>query len=144
MNYSIINFKQHQKCPIINGVLYCDGVIQDFDIIDESMPPLLKVGGKLKLEDIEELYWADCSILDTCSNDTLNVEALCGEGDEGAEGYVALVDQDSGSLIWIAFFTCSNPFCNIVIQDKEIIAKNNLDNIWRFPIESPESFFIES
>jgi hypothetical protein len=61
--------------------------------------------------------------------------AICGEGQMGNEGFVALVRGET--LIWSAFFTISNPFYEIKRIGSVIIAKSTHGVFWEFPISAP-------
>jgi hypothetical protein len=62
-------------------------------------------------------------------------QVVCGEGEMGNEGFVALVNADI--LIWSAFFTVSNPFYEVKRSGDSIIAKSTHDVLWEFPISAP-------
>ena len=65
----------------------------------------------------------------------INCHAICGEGQMGNEGFVALVKAEI--LIWSAFFTISNPFYDVARIGDFIIAKSTHDIFWEFPIVEP-------
>lgn len=67
-------------------------------------------------------------------------EVLCGEGSSGSEGFVA-ASGDKG-IFWIAFFSDSNPFMSAKVVGETIFVTNNLDEVWQFPIYSPQDFHI--
>lgn len=66
-----------------------------------------------------------------------NLRAIGGEGGNGSDGFVAAVEARSGVLLWIAFFTQSNPFVSVELRGSDILATTNLDTHWRFPLDSP-------
>lgn len=61
--------------------------------------------------------------------------AICGEGQMGNEGFVALIKGET--LIWSAFFTISNPFYEVKRIGDVIIAKSTHDVFWELPILEP-------
>lgn len=65
----------------------------------------------------------------------IDCHAICGEGQMGNEGFVALVRGDT--LMWSAFFTLSNPFYEITRRGDSIIAKSTHQIFWEFPIFEP-------
>ena len=65
----------------------------------------------------------------------IDCHVICGEGQMGNEGFVALVKGEI--LIWSAFFTISNPFYEVKRIGNVIIAKSTHDIFWEFPIFEP-------
>lgn len=64
-----------------------------------------------------------------------NSYAICGEGEMGNEGFVAVVNDEG--LVWAGFFTSSNPFHEVEVDDDCIVAKTTHNTIWRFPLSTP-------
>jgi len=56
----------------------------------------------------------------------------------GADGFVAVLRLDNGEIVWIAFFTRSNPFEEIQLVEDQVMARTNLGMWWQFPLHSPE------
>ena len=67
-------------------------------------------------------------------------EVLCGEGSSGSEGFVCVSGDDG--IFWIAFFSDSNPFMKAKVVGEMILVTNNLDEIWQFPLYSPQDFHV--
>jgi hypothetical protein len=64
-----------------------------------------------------------------------------GEGAMGNEGFISLLNQDL-SFIWGLFMTFSNPICEIVIENQNIIASSNNDFKIVINIEMPQNIYI--
>jgi hypothetical protein len=65
------------------------------------------------------------------------IQALCGEGSYGGDGFVCATECDA--VLWIAFFTYSNPFIYVEQLGGCLIARNSCDERWSFPIDSPQN-----
>lgn len=69
----------------------------------------------------------------------LDIEVSCGECcASGQNGFVAVTRLSSGDLIWLVFFTESNPFEHAEIQDDFVVAKSTAGHVYRFSFSSPE------
>lgn len=65
-----------------------------------------------------------------------NMEAVCGEGAMGNEGFVSVLSQ--GLLLWSAFFTTSNPFYKLRLgHDGTLITVSTHEVEWHFPLDAP-------
>ncbi|MET1080001.1 MAG: hypothetical protein ABWY06_18460 [Pseudomonas sp.] len=69
-------------------------------------------------------------------------KAICGEGSWGSDGFVVVLD-DKDHIVWVAAFECSNPFIQLIHRGDELIAVNNNDERWAFPLSNPDSFYID-
>lgn len=61
---------------------------------------------------------------------------IAGEGSEGCEGFVTLLDAD-GPVLWIAFFHDSNPFEKARCCAGTVVAENNLGERWTIDAAQP-------
>lgn len=136
-------FVEYQEYPSINGIVYPDGGIQliqiesDWDAKDKY---------KYELGDyvsVEQLHWNDCAILFRKKFPSRQIEVLCGEGDYGSDGFVAVISNKNSELLWVAFFECSNPFNNVDVEGSNLLAWSTNDTIWQFPIDSPSDLSIQ-
>ncbi len=127
------------KVAIINGVMESSGVIHL--IAPGGQPRSLPL--KLRIESIcsdEILANASCTsvaVMDEISNSDLGIRVVVGECGMGADGFVAVEELNTKQLRWIAFFDFANPFQSVSIQDKFILATNNLNEEWQFAVERP-------
>lgn len=145
----LIDFKDHQQCPYINGISYADEQIQLMELVVNKTKPVtfdIIVGIKTSVAELEasgKMLWGDCIIEDEFSSEEEKITVLCGEGNLGSDGFVALMN-DQGKLKWIAFFDCSNPFIQLKFIDKVVFAETSLGHIWKFPINTPHLLTIEN
>lgn len=102
-------------------------------LADTSVASILKYGDDpwVQVTQLASLDWSS------------DVRIACGEGAMGNEGYVAAVNRVEGSLIWVLFSTCSNPFISAARDGEEIVVEGGYDQVWRIPFEMPENLVIE-
>jgi hypothetical protein len=97
----------------------------------------------VELERSGKLFWSDAIILgETLSFDGM-VTAVCGEGDHGSDGFVAVLSAESRKLLWLAAFDCSNPFDSVEFIGAAVYAQSTLGKVWRFPLAEPCNFTVE-
>ena len=143
------DFGDHQECPSIDGIVFPTGEIQQIDVDVDWGPPVsyrLKLGTKTTVNELknnQQLYWSDCAILARMIDKEGQIEVVAGESDHGSDGFVAVMSNKSKNLKWIAFFTCSNPFSKLEINNNQILATSTLGTTWIFSIKEPESVVIK-
>ncbi|SIN81915.1 hypothetical protein SAMN05444166_1079 [Singulisphaera sp. GP187] len=140
-----------ENCPIIDGIVFGDGRIKQLFAVrnkqvNEGPGMKIQPGGWMTLADLQkkgQLDWT--GILDLCVAEDLarGIRILGGEGGYGADGFVANIRSDSGEIVWIAFFTSSNPFEEVQIHSDHVLARTNLDMWWRFPLDAPEEVTLQ-
>jgi hypothetical protein len=135
-----------ERCPIIDGIVFGDGRVRRIatpwrqgksgrlEIVIEpvgwtSLAELAKTG---------ELQWTGIISLSEAIDLARNIRILGGEGGLGGDGFVANVRNDDGMVVWIAFFTSSNPFEVVQIHGDHVLAKTNLGTWWHFPVDAPD------
>ncbi len=96
----------------------------------------------MELEKNQKLFWSDCTILNRIIDDERQIEVLAGESDYGSDGFVAVLSNKSKKLKWIAFFSSSNPFSRLEIENNQILAKSTSGFSWIFPIDMPEAVVV--
>ncbi len=112
----LLNFIDHQKSPLINGVVFPDGVVQIVNIAVSWESPVNYIftrGPITSLENLskeKEIAWINCAILVNLVDESLGIDFLAGEADQGSDGFLAAIDHNDRKLLWLAFFDCSNPF----------------------------------
>jgi hypothetical protein len=113
----------------------------------KSLSTSVSVAGESTLDSIlasEEDPWVDLTECDSKNFEDKNIRLSCGEGAMGNEGYVAVSDLNTKRLIWMAFFTCSNPLTEIKFENETIIAENTYEQEWVFPVLNPEALTIRA
>ena len=102
-----------------------------------------KVGKEtLDQESISEVGYNDCIVLLEALSHRWNLKVLCGEGDYGSDGFIALLDLELNTLKWLAFFENSNPFENVEIHYDHLVGITNLHYRWRFNLKNPQQLDI--
>jgi hypothetical protein len=136
-----------ERCPLINGIVFGDGRVKlvsaDWRKQENGRLGLvLEPSGWTTLAELHrrgELRWTEtmgslCEAVDP----TRNIQVQVGEGALGSQGFVACLRNDSGEIMWIAFFDSSNPFEVVQVHDDRVLAKTNLGTWWQFPLDSPD------
>jgi hypothetical protein len=141
-----------EQCPIIDGIIFSDGRLRLMTVewvrgqagrLELSVSP----GGWTSVAELasnSRLQWT--GIIPLCNTEDLarKLRVIGGEGGLGSDGFVAVTSADNGAIVWIAFFNGSNPFEAIEIIGDWIVAKTNLQTVWRFPIGCPENVTLKS
>ncbi|MEO6315867.1 MAG: hypothetical protein ABIU63_17750 [Chitinophagaceae bacterium] len=146
---NMLTFVDHLECPTVNGIIYPSGIIQLVDAKSEwSHSEAIKLvpAGQTsiaKLEENDNLEWNSCAVLDRTVNEKENLEVLTGECAFGSEGFVALLEFTTQKLIWLAFFTDSNPFIHPRIERGLVYATSTLNCKWRFDFKEPANIQVE-
>lgn len=138
------------KCPDMNGILFASGKIAWINVSFNTLSGgrtifRLEAPKLMHLSDLAregDLRWVRLLPLDEVIEERRQIRVVCGEGGFGGDGFVAVTDLGN-QLQWIAFFDCANPFESAELGDGEVVAKTNLRNTWRFPLDSPERVTVE-
>jgi hypothetical protein len=145
----VTDFVDHLECPTVDGIIFPDGGIQTFDIkVNWNTPKSfkIKIASRTTIQILENegnLHWNNCAVLATKVSFEYSIEVIAGEGNFGSDGFIGVLDLETRKLIWLAFFTCSNPFDKITIIGDEIHAKSTVNCIWRFRLKDPLTPFVE-
>jgi hypothetical protein len=143
----IENFIAHLECPLINGIIFPDTTIQLFEMEVSWEKPVefkIQASSTTSIDDLEkdgELWWCNCAILDEYVDETDSIKVFCGEGSHGSDGFVSVMDLKKEKVVWVAYFTSSNPFYKVTIKEEQVIAVSTLDCVWKFNLDRP--FVIE-
>lgn len=145
----IADFIYHQEYPNVSGIIFPDGFIQlvNVSVKWETFPSFqVELDGSTTVETLKsqgQLSWSDGAILGKTISDDGAFEAVCGEGDFGSDGFVAVVHADSQKLAWLAAFNCSNPFNFISFKEACVCAESTTGTVWCFPLNYPCQFVIK-
>ena len=143
-------FYEEKECLAENGILFGNGLLQLIQVdvaFDPSVTYQIRLGEKLDLRakgGHAGFHSCLCSTMCRVVDSNANLEAIGGSGDYGSDGFVALVDFNSKSLIWVAYFDCSNPFETITFSNDLLIARSTMNHSWEFPLKHPESLVVRS
>lgn len=134
-----------------NGILMADGSVILFECrklkAEGKTRPSAAAIGNSTLESIlsyDADAWVPLTEMDRKEDAHSGIRLTCGEGAMGNEGYVAVSDREDGKLKWYAFFSCSNPFESVRMEEGIVMAENAYGQLWKFPLERPESVSIEA
>lgn len=138
---------QNEMIPIVNGIVFPVGHFWPVQPIDSPRvhPIELQIEKGSEAAISEATQWTGIMASAETINESGQLKAIVGECGQGGDGFVALLDHvNSDQLKWIAFFDFSNPFCSVVFEGEEIVALNNLDELWRLPTNASGTIFITS
>ena len=144
----IENFIKHLECPLIDGIIYSDHTMQLFDVqVSWKRPTEYKIqlSSITSIDNLGQegkLGWVKCSISDEYIDETHSIKVVCGGASYGGDGFVSVVNLRKEKLIWLAFFTDSNPFYKITVVGKQIIAVSTHECEWKFEIDTPSQLSI--
>ena len=136
----------NKEWPIRNGLYFDD---ESLILLDLGMPwdtglkaVSITISGTERISGLKEIqdgFFSRLAI--TCEDHypALDRKVCGGEGSRGSDGFVALSKISSDKLIWLAFFECSNPFIKVSSSGGFVTAVSNLQLIWSFPIQKPET-----
>jgi len=130
--------------PIINGIIYPNGCIEQMEIILDGEIKKVNVIKKMNINELIEEEVSYIVINDTCEDIVNRVRIYCGEGSYGGDGFVAVESLKNNQLIWIAFFEESNPFEKIKSSENNLNVINNLKESWQFNLKKPNEIIIGS
>jgi hypothetical protein len=144
----IVDFFDHQESPIVNGVIFPNGMIQTMKISADWGPPIRYAHSKGPAISIalfsKKSDWTSCATVKSLIDTKLGVTFLAGETlGHGGDGFVAAITTSDHQLRWLVFMDQSNPFCDLKIEGDDIVATTTLDCNWRFPIKNPVEFWVD-
>lgn len=138
-----------KKWPIRNGIYFADDRVVLLDVLmpweTESKKMSVKVDSSLTVQEIKECVEntkTNLASLCEATDSQLKFHIYAGEGAHGSEGFVAVTHRASGNLVWLLYCDCSNPFVELKVESNKILAKSSLDQLWSFPLETPESVVV--
>ncbi len=119
------------RCPIVEGLISGEGRVKDMNVEwvrDASGRLALWVraagwSSLLELVPNGKLQWTGVIPLCTASDVDRNLRVVCGEGGLGCDGFVAVIRSDLDEILWIAFFTQSNPFEVVQLAEDCVMAR---------------------
>ncbi len=149
---NIEHFVEYLDCPILNGIIFPNGIVKKIDIeVIQWSPKIcyfikgIENSSIQSLEEQGDLYWTSCCIMARQIVINKSIEVISGEAfGNGEYGFVGVIDLNSRKTIWLAFFESSNPFNQLDIKDDEIYATSTYNCLWRFKLNNPLDFIIES
>jgi hypothetical protein len=135
-----------EQCPLLNGITYSTGTHYPVEGIQSTrahLPLALRYATPYPLTDEVPLQWAFITPLCEATRERDGFLVKGGEASMGGDGFVALLNE-RGALLWIGFFDFSNPFLRVAFDSNYIIADNNLQERWYFPVSEPWKIVVES
>jgi hypothetical protein len=143
MNTRLNELWLSQEVPDVSAIYLRSGAVYPIEMSRRSNTVLVNKLSSTTLDDILARTNLGFSSIDAYFQQDFIVESTkfdvqCGDGSLGGDGFICV--NDHNGVFWIAFFVDSNPFMTADVVDKNIFAKNNLGEIWQFPIYSPQDF----
>lgn len=139
----------NEQCPIVNGIIFGNGVIKRFELIRDGSwnPEKTVLDLKAQISIIEILRNEPNNIThihQLCEKTVLerNIRLVVGEAGWGGDGFVAVETLKTKKLEFMLFFDNSNPFTEVDFVDSEIVAISNLGEKWIIPIKEPEKITV--
>lgn len=142
---SLESFWSMSEAPILNGVMFIDGFVERIEPYAQPRPAgtiNLVARERTSLATYEPLEATGIVSLCRAEDKGKDIVVIGGEGGMGSDGFVAVTDL-SNQLRWLAFFDFSNPFVSVELSNDEVVGKNNLGEVWRFPLENPSNIRVE-
>lgn len=124
---------EFEKLPIINGIMYSNGNIDNIEIsVQDRKRTLCKQECNILCDnEIDYTYAYPSAELIV---EEMNCKIICGGGSYGGDGFILAVSLDSNQMIWLASFDESNPFVSMYREKQQIYVTNNCDEVWRIDI----------
>lgn len=132
--------------PMVNGIVFQNGHVIPFTIFGYGTERKISSASPYNLNDFLKRENAVLSSVDSLGELKLKdrvefVRAICGEGSYGSDGFIVVLDNND-RVCWVAVFDCSNPFVRLIQRGDDLIAVNNSDEHWVFPLSDPGSFYV--
>jgi hypothetical protein len=125
---SISELWKEEKCPLVDGVIFDDGTVLEFNVIDSPSGRL--IFDVKRKTDIKEILGQELDNYTHLYHSRLNkihgsYRYMAGEGSWGGDGYVACLDLKTNALLWVFTSDKINPIVDLDFINGKIIATNN-------------------
>ncbi len=118
----IIELWKQLECPIFDGILYSNGSMTNVLGTPTDFPP-----------DCSDNNITFLTILDEFELSDFKCKIVCGESAaHGSDGFIAMTELYTESLLWIFYSTESNPFYQISHAGEDITCKTTSGLIAKF------------
>ncbi len=135
---SLSELWKKEKCPILDGVIFSDGTIVEFNIY--------RALNKLQFEEIArtqifEVLKKDPDNITNLYHSTIQLfhnsyKYMAGECSWGGDGYVACLDVNTNDILWIFTSDKINPIVSLEVLNNKIIAQNNCGSAFSIDIDN--------
>lgn len=134
---SIHELWKEEKCPLVDGVIFDDGTVLEFNVTDSPSGRLL-FDVKRKT-DVKEILGQELDNYTHLYHSTLNKvhgahRYMAGEGSWGGDGYVACLDLKTNALLWVFTSDKINPIVDLDFLNGKIMATNNWKTIFSIEV----------
>lgn len=138
---------QDGSLPVVNGVVFRSGRVTPFTITGYGQQRKISPASPYDMDDFLKNEDAVFSSIDSLAELKLDnkhgvAKAIAGEGSYGSDGFVVALDGND-RICWAAVFDHSNPFVRLMQRGDDLVAINNLEESWIFPLFAPDSFYVE-
>lgn len=143
----IQKFWESKRWPCRTGIYFSDGKVILLDVLMPWKTANKAVSVEIsKIETIEEVKNGDTASIGWNTEKSYadsNLRVFAGEASHGSDGFIAVAENTTGLLLWLAFFDCSNPFEEISLENGVVTAVSNLGHVWHFPLKQPEKLTVD-
>lgn len=140
----VAKFWMNELCPYYDLIMFGNGLVCElkfsFDSINvDVIPKQWIVATSLNVPGINQNFNEGFSTL--CSFEYSPADILISAGEccsHGSNGFIAVVSNFSGGMVWLAFFTLSDPFYEVLLEGNTVIAKSTSGNIYYLNLYEPQ------
>lgn len=135
---SLNEFWKKEECPLVDGVIFNDGTVVEFNITNS-------LTGGLQFDEIGRTQITEILKQDpdnykniyhsTVQQVHLSNKYMAGEGSWGGDGYVACLDLKTNDVLWIFTSDRINPIIDLEFSNNIVIAKNNLNSFFSIEVK---------
>lgn len=124
--------KEGEFFPIINGVLYSDGSVDNYVICTDNQHRRYLESRLTSNENTIESYM---TVTNEYQFDDIDMKLYIGEGSYGGDGFILAESVSTQQFLWLISFDESNPFVSLKRIDDTILIENNLYEVWEINIK---------
>ena len=146
MTNSLTDHWKSQRAPIVNGIIFPNGTVHP--VLSAGAPrhlPLhLRIEGEEQVTLDGRTQWTGITPSVEVADAGLGLTAITGECGMGCDGCIVLLENPNHRIRWLAFFDFSNPFESLAFEAGHVVARNNLNEIWKLPIDGKGAIEVRS
>ena len=130
-------FWRKRTIPTVNGLVFPNNMIRSVRSpdLEQRVPYTLSIDEKDIPFEPADYFQSSIHPEHEFTDITTGIRAVVGEGSSGGDGFVALFSRENfDEPVWVAVFDFSNPFVKVRLEDGVVLAQNNNQETWRFPV----------
>ena len=129
---------QSEYLPIVNGIVYANGVVQRYTIQTDRNGRRLEIHPSPS-DDQNKTVETKAYINDALEWSDRNVEFFIGEGSYGGDGFILAECVSTNKMLWLISFDNANPFVKLSRYDTLLLAENNCGEEWAVAMHDMEN-----